>query len=493
MSQSYLAIDLGAESGRVMLGTLEGGVLRLEELHRFLNEPVQMLDTLCWDLPRLWLEIRRGLSIAAERTGGDVSGIAVDSWGVDYGLLDRDGQLIGAPVHYRDRRTDGVMEEVFERRSREEIFATTGLQFLALNTLFQLAAHRKRSPHSLDAAARILLIADLVSYMMTGRAVAERTLASTTQLLSATTGEWSEEMARAAGIPPRLLPEIVDAGSPIAPLRADIAARAGFRKPPIVLACGAHDTASAVAAVPATEDGGWAYLSSGTWSLMGVELEKAALTSEVLAHNFTNETGVGQRIRFLRNINGLWMVRECRRRWSRSEARNPSYESLEQEALDAGDAAAFVDPGHADFFAPEDMPTAIQDFCQRTGQKVPASRGAIVRTVLESLALVYRRTAEEAGRLSGRNIERLYIVGGGSRNALLDQLTANALQIPVLAGPVEATAAGNVLVQAMAMGEIASLDALRETVRASFEIREYQPEAAPAWQEKARRFNSLTC
>ena len=248
-----------------------------------------------------------------------------------------------------------------------------------------------------------------------------------------------------------------------------------------------------VAAVPATEDGGWAYLSSGTWSLMGVELEKAALTSEVRAHNFTNETGVGQRIRFLRNINGLWMVRECRRRWSQSEARNPSYESLEQEALDAGDAAAFVDPGHADFFAPEDMPTAIQDFCRRTGQKVPASRGAIVRTVLESLALVYRRTAEEASRLSGRNIERLYIVGGGSRNALLDRLTANALQIPVLAGPVEATAAGNVLVQAMAIGEIASLDALRATVRASFKVREYQPEAAPAWEEKARRFNSLTC
>lgn len=491
MSQRYLAIDLGAESGRVMLGTLEDGVLRLEELHRFLNEPVQMLDTLYWDFPRLWLEIRRGLSVAAEKTAGEVDGIAVDSWGVDYGLIDRDGRLLSSPVHYRDPRTEGVMEEVVEHHSREEIFRATGLQFLSLNTLFQLAAHRKKSPHGLDAADRFLLIADLVNYMLTGRAVAERTLASTTQLLSAATGNWSEEMARAAGVPDRLFPDLVDAASPIAPLRADIAAQAGFRGCPTVIACGAHDTASAVAAVPATGDD-WAYLSSGTWSLLGVELEKPAITSQVLAHNFTNETGVGRRIRFLRNINGLWLVQECRRAWSRSGAPELSYESLTEEAREAGDAEAFVDPGHADFFAPEDMAAAIQDFCRQSGQSVPASRGAIVRTALESLALVYRRTAEEAARLSGKKIERLHIVGGGSRNTLLNQLTANALQVPVLAGPVEATATGNVLVQAMATGGVASLEALRDTVRASFELREYQPESASAWAEKYRRFRELT-
>ena len=492
MSQSYLAIDLGAESGRVMLGTLDRGVVRLEELHRFLNEPVQMLDTLYWDFPRLWFEIRRGLAIAAARTGGEVSGIAVDSWGVDYGLLDPSGELIGSPVHYRDARTDGILDEVLEHHSREEIFKTTGLQFLALNTLFQLAAQRKKSPHVLDAADRFLLIADLVGYLLTGRAVSERTLASTSQLLSATTGGWSDDMARAAGISPRLFPELVDAGTPIAPLRADIAEQAGFRAPPSVIACGAHDTASAVAAVPADEGPAWGYLSSGTWSLIGVELDAPALTADVLAHNFTNESGVGGRIRFLRNLGGLWMVQECRRGWGRDGAPSPGYDELTREALAAGDAEAFIDPDHADFFAPPDMAAAIQAFCRRTDQKVPTSRGGIVRTVLESLALAYRKTAGDAARLSGREIERLHIVGGGSRNELLNQLTANALQVPVLAGPVEATATGNVLVQAMALGAIASLEDLRTTVRASFEVREYEPESASVWDEKARRFSELT-
>lgn len=492
MTERYLAIDLGAESGRVMLGSLEGGNVELEEIHRFRNDPVQMLDTLYWDFPRLWFEIRRGLSMAAERTGGEIDAVAVDSWGVDYGLLDSDGRLVGLPVHYRDSRTEGVMEEVFERHSREELFRETGLQFLSLNTLFQLVAHRRRSPRSLDAADRLLLIADLVSYMLTGRAIAERTLASTTQLLSVRTGAWSGEMLRVAGVPERLFPEIVDAGTPIAPVRADIAREAGFRDRPLVIACGAHDTASAVAAVPAAGERDWAFLSSGTWSLMGVELEKPAITPEVLAHNFTNEAGVGRRVRFLRNINGLWMVQECRRAWSRSGEPGPSYDLLTSEAEIAGDAEAFVDPEDPAFFAPDDMPAAIQAYCRRTGQTVPASRGGIVRAVLESLALVYRRTAEEAARLGGRGIGRLHIVGGGSRNALLNQLTANALQAPVLAGPVEATATGNVLVQAIATGAIASLDELRETVRASCEVREYLPRSAPLWEEKSERFRELT-
>ncbi|MBI4606105.1 MAG: rhamnulokinase [Planctomycetes bacterium] len=486
----FLGIDCGAESGRAMLGTLEGPRLRLEEVHRFPNEPVRLHETLTWDLPRLLREVQRGIAAGAARAGGALDGIAVDSWGVDFGLLDRSGGVLQNPVHYRDGRTRGVMEEVFRSIPRERIFDETGIQFLSLNTLYQVAALRRRTPEVLEAAGKLLLMADLVAYLLCGRAAAELTLASTSQMWSPVRREWSRPIIEAIGAPRSIFPEVVGPGTALAPLRPEVAREAGLASPPPVIATAAHDTASAVAAVPASGPGAWGYLSSGTWSLLGVELPAPRIAPEVLARNFTNEGGVAGTTRFLKNLSGLWLVQECRRRWAR-DGEDLDYGALTVLAEQAGAARAFVLPGHPDFFAPADMPEAIRAFCRRTGQPVPAAKGEVVRCALESLALAYREAAEAAREVLGHGIDRLHLVGGGSQNRLLDQLAADALGVPVLAGPAEATALGNILVQAMAVGEIGSLEELRAVVRASVRIEEYAPRERAAWDDRYAQYRRL--
>ena len=490
-STAYLAIDLGAESGRAILGTVRGEQVRLDELHRFPNRPKRSHDGLHWDLSQLIKEVERSLLIAAERTEGLLGGVAIDSWGVDYGLIDRKGRLLADPVHYRDERTEGIMETVFESIPRSEIFEETGLQFLSLNTLYQLVAEKRDRPTLLAQAECLLFIADLVSHFLTGRAVAERTLASTSQLWNPRTSSWSPKVAKAAGIPTRILPEVVEPGTLIAPLRDQLSRRSGFRKPPPVIACCAHDTASAIAAVPANEHEKWAYVSSGTWSMVGVELQAPKITPDVLRENFTNEGGLAGRVRFLRNVNGLWLIQECRREWAREDGRALSYDELTALALEHSDNKTFIDPENAMFFAPKSMPNAIRSYCEQTGQAVPSTRGAMLRCALESQALAYARVVRQAVKLTGENVQRLHIVGGGSRNELLNQATANAVELPTRAGPVEATALGNVLVQALATGAFQDINELRSAVRSSFPAKEYQPQNLADWRCKRETFGAL--
>lgn len=488
--RKFIGIDLGAGSGRVMLGALESGKLRLEEVHRFQNDPVKLPGALHWDFLGLLREIQRGIAAAAEKAGGRVDGIGVDTWGVDFGLLDRSGNLLASPVHYRDSRTDGMMEEVFGKIPRKTIFEETGIQFLPLNTLYQLAAVRKRSPEVLDAAGKLLLMADLVHYFLTGRAVAEFTLATTSQMWNPVKGAWSKQVVDAVGVAEKILPEVVPPGSRLATLSEEITRETGLKEAPPVIASACHDTAAAIAAVPATIESHWGYLSSGTWSLLGVELSAPEITSRALQHNFTNEGGVAGTTRFLRNINGLWLVQECRKCWAR-EGKDLDYGTLTEMARKAGPARSFILPGAPGFFAPDNMPAAIRDFCRSTGQPVPESRGEVIRCALESLALTYRDVSDSIEDVTGQKIEVLHIVGGGSRNRLLNQLAADAMGVPVLAGPVEATVMGNILMQAVATGDVGGIDPLRSIVRQSSGLEEYAPEERGRWAERYAEFRKL--
>lgn len=471
---AYLAIDLGAESGRAVLGRLRDGAFETTEIHRFANEPVRLGGTLYWDFPRLFHEVLQSIRLAGEASDGRIEAIGVDSWGVDFGLLDANGDLLALPVHYRDERTRGMIAEVTARTSREEIFSITGLQFLELNTLVQLAALRKRFPEILYVANKLLLIADLVNWYLCGEIAGERTLCSTTQLLDARTREWSLDLASDQGIPDTLLPPLVDPGTQLGDLRSDLVEATGLFSPPRVVACAGHDTASAVAAIPATDDAPWAFVSSGTWSLVGMELDAPRLELDVLERNFTNELGVFGTTRFLRNVCGLWLFQECRRQWER-EGRAFDYDGLAELAEAAPPAKAWLDLDAPEFFSAGDMPARIRDHLRDTGQPEPRTRGDILRTIIESLARAYLRLVRDAESLTGRKIERLHIVGGGSRLRLLDQLVANLLRVPVVAGPVEATALGNLLLQARALGEIGDRTHLREVARKSAELKTYSP------------------
>ena len=490
IEKKYLGIDLGAGSVRIMLGTIDEGRLRLEEAHRFPNDPVRLGDTLYWDFPRIFAGVLEGIRAGADLAGGEVHGIGVDSWGVDFGLLDRRGDLLANPVHYRDARTDGAMEEFLSRIPRDRVFAETGIQFLSLNTLYQIAVLSRMSPDLLAVAGKLLLVADLVAYFLTGRAAAEMTLASTTQLWNPLERVWSGRLAEAAGLPPGILPDLVPPGTVLGPLRPEIAAAAGLRAAPPVIATASHDTAAAVAAVPAEGERSWAYLSSGTWSLIGVELDSPLLEDRALERNFTNEAGVGGTTRFLRNLNGLWLVRECRRRWER-EGEALDYEQLAELADAAGPARSFIQPSHPSFFAPGDMPEAIRDYTRLTGQDVPGTPGESVRCAIESLAFSYREVVDDLRDVAGIAVDRVHLVGGGSRDRLHAQLTADALGVPVIAGPVEATAAGNILVQAMATGLVRSRAEIRDIVRRSCEPRIHDPRPGKDREEKYEAFRKL--
>lgn len=486
-TKKLLAFDLGAESGRGVLGLFDGQRLRLEVVHRFPNGPVRTLDTLHWDVLRLYGEMLMGLRRGAAEHGG-IDALGVDTWGVDFALLGRGGTLLGNPRHYRDPHTENIVESALARVPRMDVFRQTGIQFMRFNTLFQLLAlQRDRSP-LLDVAESLLFIPDLFNYFFTGIKVNEYTDASTSQLLDPAARNWAYGLVKAFGLPEKILGTIVAPGTVLGPLRPAVITETGAGAVPVI-APASHDTASAVAAVPATSER-WAYLSSGTWSLMGVELAQPLVNDKALQFNFTNEGGVGGTIRLLKNIMGLWLVQECRRAWERA-GQVFSYDDLTRLAEAAPPFASVVNPDDASFLLPPSMPAALADFCRRTGQLGPTEPGAVVRCALEGLALRYRWVLERLEELTGQRLEVIHVVGGGSQNSLLCQFTADACNRPVLAGPVEATAIGNVLVQALGLGLLGTLADAREVVRRSFEVRTFEPQRSEAWQRPYERFLSF--
>ena len=484
----YLALDLGAESGRVVAGAYDGHKLDLTEIHRFPNTPVRVLGTICWDILNLFAEIKQGLSLAVKKEGASLAGLGVDTWGVDYGLVDGQGRLLGNPCHYRDARTDGMMEEAFRRVPKKEIYHRTGIQFMFFNTVYQVLSEVVHESAALAASHRLLFIPDLLNYWLTGCKSNERTIASTSQMYDPNTRGWSLPMLGRLGIPPHILGEIVPPGTLLGPICAEVAEETGAGQLNVV-APGCHDTASAVAAVPA-EGARSAYLSSGTWSLMGIESPAPIITERSFEHGFTNEIGVCDTVRVLKNISGLWLVQECRRTWA-ARGEDLGYDELTHAAEKSEPFSAVIDPDHPPFARAGDMPARIAEFCSRTGQKPPASRGAIVRTALESLAFRYRSVLAMLEELAGGRLSPLHIVGGGSKNRLLNQFTANALNRTVIAGPVEATSAGNILMQMIGTGDLASLAEGRELIRRSFESERYEPSDPESWDQAYARFKAV--
>ena len=499
-SLNFLTFDLGAESGRAILGRFDGERIRLSEMSRFPNGPVYLPDGMHWDVLRLWTEIKQGMAVAAREHGGDLAGVGLDTWGVDFGLLDRDGALVSNPYHYRDSRTDGMLDEAFRRVPRAEIFEQTGIQFMQLNSLYQLLAMVVGRSPALDIAETFLTMPDLFNYWLTGRKVCEFSIATTTQCYDPRQGDWAIPLLEKMGIPTHIFPEIVPPGTVLGQLSPAVAEEVGVRGLPVIApAC--HDTGSAVAAVPA-EGPGFAWISSGTWSIMGAELPEPVINEQSLAFNFTNEGGVCGTFRFSRNIMGLWLVQECRRRWARAASSHDvaaasltgeefSYDELTQMASRAAPLRSVIDPDHSEFLKPGDMPARIRAFCHKTNQPAPQSKGAIIRCALEGIALKYRWVLERVEEMLGRRLGPIHIVGGGTQNRLLSQFTADALGRPVISGPIEATATGNIIVQAMAMGHIGSLEEGRRIVRNSFDVVTYEPTGGAEWDEAYGRFLAM--
>ncbi|HEX4231101.1 MAG TPA: rhamnulokinase family protein [Bryobacteraceae bacterium] len=471
MSCRYLALDLGAESGRSMLAELADHKLSLTELHRFANIPVRLPNGLYWDTFRLYYDICEGIRASAKVTDR-LDGIAVDTWGVDFGLIASDGSLIECPRHYRDARTQGTLEQVFAKVPRAEIFRQTGIQFMEINSLYQIFALQRDSPGALANARKLLFMPDLFNYFLTGAYACERTIASTSQFYDPVKRGFATDTLRKLGISGSFFAELVDPGAQLGPLLRQVVEHCGLKHDAMVYATGSHDTASAVAATPALDDSHWCYISSGTWSLMGVETDKPVINDASLAANFTNESGVGGKIRLLKNIAGLWILQECRRAWARA-GQEYTYAELMERAAAAKPTETIIDPD--DFVLPGNHPERICEFCRKSGQEIPADAGSMALVILQSLAVRYKEVLEVLERLTGRSITTIHIVGGGSRNRLLNQLAANRTGRKIIAGPVEATAAGNALTQAMGSGDVSSLQDLRSIVRRSFEVEEFLP------------------
>jgi sugar (pentulose or hexulose) kinase len=525
-AKKYIAVDLGAESGRVMLGSISADKsailpadksathladkLVLEQVHRFSNGPIEEMvrlrspshpersrrkGTLRWDFGKLLNEVKAGIKKAAEEAHNQVAGIGFDTWGVDFGLLDAKGELVESPYHYRDSRTNGMMEKAFELMPKREIYESTGVQFMQLNSIYQLLAMRLANHPALAKTKNLIFMADLFSYYLCGNPsetsragmFGEYTLASTSQLMDMRTGKWSKKIFDKLSLPIDIMPKIVEPGTVTDKLDSKIAKELGCGQIPVI-ATGSHDTASAVAAVPAGE-GDWAYLSSGTWSLMGVEVPHAIINDKSFKYEFTNEGGVENTIRLLKNIMGLWLMQESKRQWQK-EGADLSYAQLAEMAEKARPFAAYIDPDYSGFLAPGDMPKRINDYLASTGQKTTGDKGQMIRIILESLALKYRYVMEAIEDIIGKKIEVLHIVGGGIQNELLCQFTANALGKKVITGPIEATASGNILMQAKATGQIKTLAKAREIVRNSFELKEYQPQDASLWEKQYKKVKS---
>lgn len=496
MATKYLAVDLGAESGRVMVGEMDGGRIVLDEVHRFHNGPVQVRggaapgsSSLHWDVLALWREIKAGLTLAAQRHGRVFAGLGVDTWGIDFALLDDSGLLLGNPHAYRDPRTASVMDQVLAEVSRQEIYETSGgIQFMGINTLYQLKAMALSGDPRLAAADSFLMMPDLFNFWLTGRKVVEFTNATSTQFYDSRAGRWAFDLLARLGIRSEMLPDVAPTGTVLGMLLPEVASEVGLEPMPVI-AVATHDTASAVVAVPAAEDE-FLWLSSGTWSLLGGVADAPLVTAEALAANLSSYGGAGGKVLPWRNIMGLWLMQECRRIWER-QGHVYSYEQLAQMAEAAPPFAAIINPDDGDFLAPADMPAAIRAYCERTGQTTPADAGGIVRASFEGLALRYRWVTERLEGLSGRRFPVLHIVGGGAQNRLLCQFAADALGRPVLAGPVEATALGNVAVQAVATGAAPSLHDVRRGIREAAAVQEYRPGVTQGWDAAYARFCAL--
>ncbi len=475
MSEKHvIAVDLGAESGRVIQVGFDGKRFALEEIHRFPNTPVMVRGTLHWDALRLWHEITTGIEQAAD----GASSLGLDAWGVDFALLDRDGKLLANPVHYRDSRTEGMMEWVFERVPRRTIFERTGIQFMVLNTLYQLASLACNNSPLLDVAATFLMIPDLLNYWLSGTRCCEFTDATTTQFYNPRTGDWDWKTISALGIPTDIFPAIVPPGTGLGDFNGI---------PVIAPAC--HDTGSAVVAVPTTT-ADYAYCSSGTWSLFGLEVSEAMINDAAYEGNVTNEGGVNNTFRLLKNVAGMWLAQQCRATWN-EQGVEYSYDQLTAEAKTAEPFRSLVDPDDERFLPPGDMPSRIREFCRETGQPEPQTIGQVMRTVYESLALKYRVTLDTLIGITGRTVERLHIIGGGSQNALLCQMTADALGRTVIAGPVEATALGNAIVQFISLGEVGSIAEAREILSKSVGTVRYEPQQTALWEDAVGRYKTL--
>ncbi len=485
---NFLAVDIGASNGRVLVGQWDGTKFELQELHRFPNGPVHLLGHMYWDVLGLWSEIKTGLAKYRTRFTEPPISVGIDTWGVDFALLDCQGNLLGNPYHYRDPRTDGMPARAFVRVPAEEIFEKTGIQFMQINTLFQLFSMAATNHPHLRAADTLLMMPDLFHYWLTGKKAGEYTTATTSQMLDSRSQTWCADLLDRLGIPPQILPPIVQPGSLLGLLRDDVSEETGLPPGVSVVAAGSHDTASAVAAVPGLDESS-AYISSGTWSLMGLETCSPVINPQALRLNITNEGGVGGTIRLLKNIAGLWLLQECRRKWQR-DGHDYGWEELLALAQKAEPLRSFVDPDSQDFLNPTDMPAAIQSYCRRTGQPEPATPGQTVRCCLESLALKYRHVLGLLESLAGKKIRTIRIVGGGCQNRMLSQLTAGACGCLVITGPVEATALGNVMVQAVATGYLADLQEGRQAVADSVHQESFEPRAGK-WDEAAKRFEQL--
>jgi rhamnulokinase len=482
---TIVAVDLGAQSGRVALGRFDGERLSVEDVHRFPNVPVRTRGTLQWDILRLYDGVLEGLRLAGAN-GSEIDSVGVDSWAVDFGLLDRRGRLIQNPGHYRDSRRAGAVDGVLARVPGRELYERTGIQLIPINTIFELAAMADDEDPALGIAEDLLLIPDLVHYWLAGTRVSEFTNATTTQCFDPRERAWAVDLLERLDIPGRIFPEVVQAGTVLGPLSPDVVEETGLEGARVI-ATATHDTAAAVAAIPFGQAGD-AYISAGTWSLVGIEVEEPIIGDNTFAANLTNEGGVAGRTRLLRNVTGLWLLHECRRVWLSG---NTEFDELVELARGAPPLRSLIDVDDPLFAAPGDMPRRVRDFCEMTGQSQPEDRGALVRCVLESIALKHQQALELLREAAGARPAAVHIVGGGSRNDLFCQMTADATELPVLAGPAEATEVGNLLVQAMGLGELASLDEARDVVRSSFRPSVYEPSESKAWREARQRLQQI--
>lgn len=488
-SLKTLAFDFGASSGRAILAEYDGKKVALNETHRFSNDLVGIGDNLYWDILRLFFEIKSGINKTATDGYRDIASIGIDTWGVDYGLLDKNGQLLANPFNYRDKRTLPFFNNIEKYASKEEIYSQTGIQFVNLNTLYQLLADKYSGSPALENAETMLMIPDLFNYFLTGEKVTEYSIASTSQLYNSVTDDWAWPLIEKLGLPKKIFTRVIHPGQMMGKLSSAIADEVGVGEIPVA-AVASHDTASAVAAVPAEKDESYVYISCGTWSLLGVENDKPLINELSAKYNFTNEGGINHSIRFLKNVMGLWIIQESRRQWKR-EGNQLSFDDMEQAAWNATPFESFIDPDDISFAGPGNMPKFIAEYCKKTGQPVPEGIGPVTRCIAQSLAMKYRYCIECLEDILGRKIDVVHLVGGGIKDHMMCQFTANATGRRVVAGPVEATSMGNIAAQLMALGEIKTLDEARQIVKASFEPAYYEPQDADAWSAAYESFKKL--
>lgn len=488
-AEKFLAIDIGASSGRGVTATFENNQLYTQEIHRFENQPINLHGHLHWNIYSLFEQIKIAMAKSARDFSPELLGVGIDTWGVDFGLVASDNSIVGLPYAYRDSRTNGIMKDAFSRMPREHIYQHTGIQFMQFNSIFQLLAYVLEKSPLLKAAETLLFVPDLLNFLFCGEKVSEYSITSTSQLYDPLKKEWATAIFNHLQLPYEIMPQIIATGTELGPILPAICRETNLTKASII-ATASHDTAAAVAAVPATDDVNWAYLSSGTWSLMGIENKQPIINEKSLAYNFTNEGGVEGSIRFLKNIAGLWLVQECRRIWQR-EGKNYDFTELTRMATQARPFSGIIDPDDLMFLLPENMPEAIIQFLKQSNQTTPQTEGEMIRLVLESLALKYRYTLDQINELQGEKIQQLHIVGGGTKNELLNQLTANACAIPVIAGPTEATAIGNIVVQAVTKGVLTSIKEARAVIKNSFVLKTYQPRETDLWEEKYAQFRTI--